>query len=76
MIHYILHCLPHRIKKEKEEVRRQEEETARRLVEARDPVTGETSVESDLRLQMEQSHLQEMMQEREGQRQKQREMAR
>ncbi|XP_076457503.1 uncharacterized protein LOC143291501 [Babylonia areolata] len=65
-----------KIKKEKEELRRQEEERARRLVEPRDPVTGETSVECDLRQQMERSHLQEVLQEREDQRQKQREMIR
>ena len=64
-----------RIKKEKEEQRRQEEE-ARRMVEPRDPVTGETSIEADLRQQMERSHLQEVLQEREEQRQKQREMIR
>lgn len=65
-----------RIKREKEELRKQEEERARRMVEPRDPVTGETSVESDLRQQMERSHLQEVLQEREEQRQKQREMIR
>ena len=65
-----------RIKREKEEQRRQEEEEARRMVEPRDPVTGETNIEADLRQQMERSHLQEVLQEREEQRQKQREMIR
>ncbi|KAL8587200.1 hypothetical protein ACOMHN_013286 [Nucella lapillus] len=70
------HSQIQKIKKEKEELRRQEEEQAQRLVEPRDPVTGETSVEIDLRQQLERSHLQERLQEREEQQQKRREMMR
>ena len=46
------------------------------MVEPRDPVTGETSIEADLRQQMERSHIEEILQEREEQRRKEKEMIR
>ncbi|KAK7091986.1 hypothetical protein V1264_009598 [Littorina saxatilis] len=60
-----------KLKEEKEVRRKQEEDNARRLVEPRDPVTGETSVEADLLQQLERSHLQEVQHEHNEQRQRQ-----
>lgn len=54
----------------------QEEEQARRIVEPRDPVTGDTCFETSLRDQLERTHLQEVLQEREDKRNKQLEMTR
>lgn len=66
----------YRIKKKKEEQRRREEKQARHFLEPRDPVTGETCTEASLREQLEESHVQEVLQEQDDQRQKQREMIR
>lgn len=65
-----------RLKRKKEDWRMQEEEQARRIVEPRDPVTGDTCFETSLRDQLERTHLQEVLQEREDKRNKQLEMTR
>ena len=57
-------------------LRQQEEDMHRRSLEARDPITSYTSLESSLIQEMERSHIHEKMMEREEGRQKQKEMTR
>ncbi|ESO90601.1 hypothetical protein LOTGIDRAFT_233620 [Lottia gigantea] len=58
------------LKKEKELERKEEEEEALRLVEPRDPITGETRAEIYLREKMEESQIKETLEHHEHQRQK------
>ncbi|XP_046332143.2 coiled-coil domain-containing protein 15-like [Haliotis rufescens] len=65
-----------KLKQDKEEARQEEEEQALRLVQPRDPVTGETSDEAILRDQLEQSHIRDTLQQHQHTRRRHKEMER
>ncbi|XP_046544405.1 coiled-coil domain-containing protein 15-like [Haliotis rubra] len=65
-----------KLKQDKEEARQEEEELALRLVQPRDPMTGETSDEAFLRDQLEQSHIRDTLQQHEHTRRRHKEMER
>ncbi|XP_050417556.1 coiled-coil domain-containing protein 15 isoform X1 [Patella vulgata] len=60
----------HLLKKEKELERKEEEEQALRLVEPRDPVTGETTAETMLRDRLEETQIKDTIEQHEQQRRK------
>ena len=65
-----------RLKKEKEEERRQLEEEARRLVEPHDPYTGQSEIEAAVREQEIKDRLEASYQEQQQKQRKAREMER
>ncbi|XP_067682101.1 coiled-coil domain-containing protein 15-like [Haliotis asinina] len=65
-----------KLKQDKEEARKEEEELALRMVQPRDPMTGETWDEAFLRDQLEQSHIRDTLQQHEHSQRRHKEMER